>query len=227
MRSIRAVLFDAGGTLIHVDGQRLCRAAGVSYRAEAFEEAEAAAVSQVRAWVVRHPKSSDAERLPLFLDTILQGFDLAGAAQRRNAALRIAQEHASANLWSSPGRGAAETLDALRSRGYRLGVVSNADGRVRQLLEEAGLASRLEIILDSAEVGVEKPDPRIFHAATQRLGLSPELCAYVGDIYEIDIVGAREAGLLPILIGSCPAPESVERIADLPSLLSLLPAEAT
>ena len=92
---------------------------------------------------------------------------------------------------------------------------------MRGLLEAAGLAPHLEFVLDSAEIGVEKPDPRIFHAATDRLGLPPAACAYVGDIYEIDVVGAERAGLSPVLIGDAPAPVGTRRVADLPTLLSL------
>ena len=102
-----------------------------------------------------------------------------------------------------------------------MAVVSNADGRVRGLLEAAGLAPHLEFVVDSAEVGVEKPDPRIFHAATEKLGLTPAACAYVGDIYEIDVVGAERAGLTPVLIGDGPAPEGTRRVPDLPALLPL------
>ena len=224
MSGIEAILFDAGGTLIHIDGERLSRAAGIPHEARQFERAEAAAVAQVRAWIVRHPESTDRERLPLFLDTILRNLGLEGEAERREAAARIAGEHGRANLWSRPASGAAETLAELASRGYRLGVVSNADGRVRALLEQACLARWLDFILDSAEVGVEKPDPRIFLAAAERLALPPAACVYVGDIYEIDAAGARAAGLAPILIGTGPTPEPVERVADLLALLDLFPA---
>ncbi|HEY3202945.1 MAG TPA: HAD family hydrolase [Thermoanaerobaculia bacterium] len=226
MKKIRAVLFDAGGTLIHVDGQRVCGAAGLPYDSSAFQVAEASAVATVRAWVLENPGSKDLERLPLYLDTMLKDLGLSSEPERRAAARRVAAEHHRANLWSRRADEAAETLEALRGRGYRLAVVSNADGRVRHLLESAGLASLLEFILDSAEVGVEKPDPRIFHAATEWLGLSPSACAYVGDIYEIDIAGAKRAGLEPVLLGSSPAPEPVLRIPDLPSLLSLFPGFA-
>ena len=80
------------------------------------------------------------------------------------------------------------------------------------------------MILDSAEVGVEKPDPRIFLAAANRLGLPAACCAYVGDLYEIDILGARAAGFRPILIGADSAPEPVERAAELAGLLEIFPA---
>jgi HAD superfamily hydrolase (TIGR01509 family) len=221
MKDVLAVLFDAGGTLIHVDGARVCEAAGVGFERAAFRRAEAAAVEAVRALVLERPESKDAERLPLYIDTMLLALGVSAASLRREALGRIAAEHARANLWSQPGEGAAMTLGELRRRGYRVAVVSNADGRVRGLLEAAGLAAHLEFVLDSAEVGVEKPDPRIFHAATQRLGLPPGACAYVGDIYEIDVAGAAAAGLHPVLIGDGPAPGPVARVPDLPSLLPL------
>jgi putative hydrolase of the HAD superfamily len=221
VRHVRAVLFDAGGTLIHVDGERVCRAAGVGYDSGAFRLAEAGAVAAVRKLVLEKPESRDSERIPLYLDAMLSGLGLAETAARREAAVRVAAEHKRLNLWTRGADGAAETLEALRSRGYRLACVSNADGRVRGLLEGAGLAPLLEFVVDSFEAGVEKPDPRIFHAATDRLGLPPSSCAYVGDIYEIDVVGAEAAGMTALLIGDGPAPEGVRRVADLPALLKL------
>lgn len=221
MKKIRAVLFDAGGTLIHVDGERVCRAAGVAFDRAAFRRAEAEAFGAVRALVLERPESRDAERVPLYFDTLLRALGLPEEEERQRAAGQVAREHGRANLWSKPAEGSRETLEGLRSRGYRVAVVSNADGRVRGLLEAVGLAPLLEFVVDSAEIGVEKPDPRIFHAATERLGLAPAFCAYVGDIYEIDVVGAERAGLAPILIGEGPAPEGTRRVADLPALLSL------
>ncbi len=173
--------------------------------------------------MLQNPASKDAERLPLYLDRMLKGLGLAEKADRRDAALRVAAEHHRSNLWSRPGPGATETLAELSARGYRMAVVSNADGRVRSLLEAAGVTPWLEFVVDSADVGVEKPDARIFHAATEKLGIPPAECAYVGDIYEIDVEGARRAGLHPVLIGGGPAPEPVLRVAGLGDLLSLFP----
>ena len=221
MRHVRAVLFDAGGTLIHVDGERICRAAGIGYEAAAFRAAESAAVAAVRRLVLVKPESKDAERIPLYFTTMMSGLGLSDPAAQREAAGRVAAEHHRANLWSRCADEAIETLEALRGRGYRLACVSNADGRVRGLLEDAGLSPLLEFVVDSFEAGVEKPDARIFHAATDRLGLPPSQCAYVGDIYEIDVVGAEGAGLTAVLIGDGPAPESVRRVPDLPALLPI------
>lgn len=226
MKGVRAVLFDAGGTLIHVDGARVCRAAGLPFEPEAFGRAEASAVATVRAYLLAQPESRDAERLRMYLDAMLAALGLTEEAGRREAAGAVAAEHRRANLWSRGADGSASTLAQLRDRGYRIAVVSNADGRVRALLEAAGLAPLLEFVVDSAEVGVEKPDPRIFHAATGRLGLAPKECAYVGDIYEIDVLGASGAGLKPVLIGEAPAPDEVLRVPDLAALLTLFPGFA-
>jgi HAD superfamily hydrolase (TIGR01662 family) len=218
--SVRAILFDAGGTLIHVDSARFCRAAGLSCADATFAAAENAAVAAVARWARSNPSSTDAERLPLFLDTLLAGLGVAAEA-RQAAARRVVAEHRRSNLWSRAYRDAPSALSSLAARGYRLGVISNADGRVRRLLDRSGLSPFFELILDSAEVGFEKPDPRIFLTATERLRLAPEACAYVGDIYEIDFLGARRAGLEAILIGPGIAPEGVTRVANLTELVEL------
>jgi len=206
-----------------MDGERVARAAEVPFEAGVFRSAEAAAVAAVRRLVVERPESRDAERIPLYFDALLQALGLDDEPERRLAAGRVAAEHRRANLWSRRADDAFGTLETLVERGYRAAVVSNADGRVRGLLEAAGLAALLEFVVDSAEVGVEKPDPRIFHAATGRLELPPAACAYVGDIYEIDVVGAARAGLSGILVGDGPAPESVLRVARLSDLPPLFP----
>lgn len=219
---VAAVLFDAGGTLIHIDGERFCAAAGLPWEESSFDAAENAAVGEVQRWVQTNPASTDRERLPLFLDTILAALGVA-AGDRIAAAHAVAAEHGRFNLWSCAYPEAPRALEALSERGYRLAVISNADGRVRSLLERAGLSAFFELIVDSSEAGVEKPDPRIFVLATERLGLEPAACAYVGDIYEIDVVGARRAGLEALLIGPGAAPADVPRVASLTELLALFP----
>jgi putative hydrolase of the HAD superfamily len=219
----QGILFDAGGTLIHVDGERVCRAAGVDVDRAAFSIAARAAANDIGSWITRNPASTDSERLPVYLDAMVRRLRIEDEEHRKRAMRAIAAEHVRSNLWSHAEPGAVEAVRELKRRGYRLGVVSNADGRVRKLLETAGFSPFLEVVIDSSEVGLEKPDPRIFFAATDRLGIAPETCAYVGDIYPVDVIGARAAGMRPILIGDGAAEEDVERIARLEELLEIFP----
>ena len=102
-----------------------------------------------------------------------------------------------------------------------MAALSNADGRVEELLRVAGLAEHLDLVVDSHLEGVEKPDPEIFRRALSRLGVSAQRAAYIGDIYSIDAVGARAAGLRPVIIdpsGGYP-PLDCPKIADLRELL--------
>lgn len=104
-----------------------------------------------------------------------------------------------------PIPGAAEALRSLQAAGYRLAVVSNAAGTMEAELADheicsvtGGAAAEVSVVVDSAVVGVEKPDPRIFGFALDALGVPAARCAYVGDTVYFDVDGARAAGLLPV-----------------------------
>lgn len=88
-----------------------------------------------------------------------------------------------------------EVLRGLRERGIATGLVSNWDTSCRSVLEQTGLAPYLDPIVVSSEVGVEKPDRRIFEKALELSGDSPEHCLYVGDNYYDDGVGASQVGM--------------------------------
>ncbi len=91
-------------------------------------------------------------------------------------------------------------LERLRARGLRLGVISNWDRRLSAILQGMGIGEAFETVLSSADVGLRKPDPRIFELACERLGVSPSRAAHVGDHEYADVLGARAAGLLPVLV---------------------------
>ena len=95
-----------------------------------------------------------------------------------------------------------DTAAALRQlqRHYKLVVVSNANGRLRHLFDRLGLAQFFDVLFDSFEEGVEKPDPRLFHIALARSGATAQTTTHVGDLYHIDVIGARAAGLGAVLI---------------------------
>lgn len=196
---LRAVLFDAGNTLIFLDYARLAREVGarIGFPIDATRLARTAP-DAARA-LERGAGVSDRDRASRYLELL---FTLAGVAEARMPEVRDAllQMHRERHLWSGLHPETPAALDRLRARGVPLGVVSNSDGRVESALSAAGILDRFDVVIDSALVGVEKPDPAIFTPALAALGVAAPEALYVGDIYEVDVVGARAAGLDVVLI---------------------------
>jgi HAD superfamily hydrolase (TIGR01509 family) len=103
-------------------------------------------------------------------------------------------------VWTDHDPQALEALALVRASGLRAAAISNSNGSVRAVLDAVGLVSHLDFVLDSGEVGVEKPDPRIFELALARAGVAPGEAAYIGDLYTIDARGAGAAGLRAVLL---------------------------
>jgi putative hydrolase of the HAD superfamily len=157
-----------------------------------------------------------------YFSTLLRGLGVP-EAEREAAGRTLFEAHEREHMWTRVEDSTVEALDTLRAQGYRLGVVSNADGRMPDLLDQVGLADRFEFVIDSHVVGVTKPDPRIFAMAVERLDLPAAACMYVGDLYAVDVVGARRAGLRAVLLDPFDELElpvsRVARVGDLPDWL--------
>ncbi len=112
-----------------------------------------------------------------------------------------------------------KTREALeRVRGdSRIAVISNSDGRIERVLARCGIAGCFESITDSGNVGHEKPHPAIFEAALQAMRARAEESLYVGDVYSVDYVGARNVGMQAVLFDVAGA----YREKDLPRVESL------
>jgi putative hydrolase of the HAD superfamily len=199
-----AVLFDVGNTLLHLDYAWLGEHFG---RPAADVRAAEAAVRAQGRW--------QREGMRSYFPEIAERLGLPASA-----GADVLAEHARLplGLWCVPDPDAEPVLRELARRGVRLGVISNADGRVRGQLEAAGLAGYFDVIVDSAEAGVQKPDPAIFLLATARLGVRPADSLYVGDIYQVDVVGAHAAGMQALCLG--PGSDSAERIERLSDILN-------
>lgn len=217
--SRRAVLFDAGNTLVFLDHARMAAAVAADLRLPLTAETLAAA-SPAAALAIEGLRTSDRERADAYLSSL---FTLAGVPAGRLDRVRavLGALHAERHLWSSVVPGTREALDRLLRARYRLGVVSNSDGRVEAALEAAGLLDRFEVVVDSALVGVEKPDPAIFHAALDALGVAPADALYLGDLYEVDVLGARAAGMEAVLFAPAGAP-AVTGCRVVPSIAALV-----
>jgi putative hydrolase of the HAD superfamily len=108
-------------------------------------------------------------------------------------------------------------LRALRAGGARLVVVSNWDVSLHEVLERSGLSPLVDGAVTSAELGVAKPDPRIFERALALAGTRPDEAWHVGDSVDADVEGARRAGVEPMLVvrDGAPAPADVRVARDL------------
>src|SRR5579859_2757104 len=113
----------------------------------------------------------------------------------RNALIENTQNSAN---WDQILPGTREALDRLR-RQYSIAVISNADGRIDAVLRRCGICDCFASITDSGNVGHEKPHPAIFAAALHEMKADPAESLYVGDVYSVDYVGARNAGMQAVL----------------------------
>jgi HAD superfamily hydrolase (TIGR01662 family) len=110
----------------------------------------------------------------------------------------VANTQNSAN-WDQILPGTREALDRIR-RDYAIAVISNADGKIDAVLRRTGIVDCFASITDSGNVGHEKPHPAIFEAALREMKASPAESLYVGDVYSVDYVGARRAGMQAVLL---------------------------
>jgi HAD superfamily hydrolase (TIGR01549 family) len=194
---------------------------GCELALDGFSRAQALAMDTVARLAAEGVGTTDTLKRQ-FYTTLLPEIGLAPdkLSQAVDCVLRLA--HAEM-LWRSADASTAPVLRELKRRGFALGIVSNADGRLESSFAQAGLTEHFDFFIDSFVVGVEKPDPAIFHLALDRAGIPPHEAAHVGDIYTVDVLGARRAGLLPILYDPADTHADADclRIRHLAELLTL------
>lgn len=240
MARIRAVFFDAGNTLIFPRLDELAQElTSLGYPASVadFRASERAGKQKLTEWLTPQIASGSIPRAvdPIYWREYLTFLAerIAVPAPERERVMRLVGERfADILLWSEVAAGALPLLDELRAQGYRLGAVSNSNGMIEQQLARVGLGPRLDFVLDSHWVGVEKPHPEIFNLALERARVSAPEAVFVGDSYATDIYGARGAGLHPVLFDptgvydgsggdrlNCPR---ITALADLQKLLNAM-----
>jgi HAD superfamily hydrolase (TIGR01509 family) len=100
--------------------------------------------------------------------------------------------------WNQILPGTREILDRIRQR-HSTAVISNSDGHIHAVLQRCGIGDCFASITDSGKVGHEKPHPAIFAAALNETKADPAHSLYVGDLYSVDYVGARNAGMQAVI----------------------------
>jgi HAD superfamily hydrolase (TIGR01662 family) len=125
--------------------------------------------------------------------------------------------------WDQILPGTREALERLRKQ-YAIAVISNADGRIDAVLRRCGIVDCFQSITDSGHVAHEKPHPAIFEAALREMKANAAQSLYVGDVYSVDYVGARQAGMQAVLFDVAGAyrGRELQRVESLSELESWL-----
>ena len=133
----------------------------------------------------------------MFHSSLLE--DIGEDASARGALLLelVRNTQNSAN-WDQILPGTCEALQRI-GQDFRMAVISNADGKIEQVLSRCGIAGCFESITDSGVIGIEKPRHEIFEAALEAMKTRAEESLYIGDVYSVDYVGARGAGMQAVL----------------------------
>lgn len=224
MGMLETVFLDAGGVFLYPNWWRVADALathGVRVAAETLQAADPHARRELDDLKVIGA-TTDATRGWRFFDLILEH---AGVARSEGTAAALSELHAyhtASNLWEYVPASVPPAIQALRARGLRIVVVSNANGTLRTHLDRLGLTPQFDLVLDSADEGVEKPDPRFFEIALEKSGAAKASTIHVGDLYYVDVVGARAAGLRGVLLdeadlrpdADCPRVRSLEELVD-------------
>jgi len=199
---LKTVFLDAGGVLVYPNWTRVCAALdrhGVRADPGALAAAEPRAKRTLDVGRTINA-TNDAGRGWLYFNLILDAAGVARSESTDAALSELQTFHNTSNLWEYVPPHVPGVLASLVGRGLRLVVVSNANGTLRHLFTRLELDRHFVCVLDSHEEGVEKPDPRIFAAALARSGADAASTIHVGDFYQIDVIGARAAGIRGVLL---------------------------
>jgi FMN phosphatase YigB (HAD superfamily) len=231
---IKAVFFDLGETLCYLHpptseilGEFLAER-GVAVRPEQTRLAYLTAMTYFSDWAIRVDES---ERTPEEREAMVSGFYHVlmvslGLGEQLSLIpeLRLMVNERRNGMVNVLFPDVLPALEALRGRGLRLGIISNWDHSLIDTVHTLGLTPYMETVVGSANVGIEKPNPGIFQHALKRLAVAPDEACHVGDIYYMDVLGAKAAGLTPVLIDRHRLQTGVDclRADSLSELLSML-----
>jgi len=199
--TIETVFLDAGGVLVNPNFDRVADTLalhGVLTTGDALRAAEPLAKRDLEDPSFIRSSDDDSRGLVYFA-TVLRRAGVVIDDRVRAALTELRAYHALHNLWESVPEDVVPFLERLRTRGLRRVVVSNANGTLHAHFNRLGLTQYFDAVFDSHVEKVEKPDRRFFEIALERSGSRRETTIHVGDFYEIDVVGARSAGLDAIL----------------------------
>jgi putative hydrolase of the HAD superfamily len=182
---IKVIFFDVGNTLLFPNRERIhapLTERGIALDSEHLRDLECRTKNQFDGMMTRHG-STDHSFWWMFYSRLLSeiGFKDENDAVRDRL---VASIRSSAN-WDEIRPCTSEQLREIGAR-YRIAVISNADGKIEDVLQRCGIADCFHTITDSGLVGYEKPHPEIFRQALKNMNAAPEESLYVGDVYSVD-----------------------------------------
>jgi HAD superfamily hydrolase (TIGR01509 family) len=227
---VETLFLDAGGVLAFPNWDRVSDTLarhGVHVSAGALRRVEPAAkfaVDESR----RSATDADAQHAKVYMDLVLEQAGVAHSIGRERALAELRAYHDEHNLTEHVPDDVIPALERLTALGLTLVVASNANGVLQRMFERVGLARYFHTICDSSVEGAEKPDPRFFEIVLRRSGARPETTLHVGDLYHVDVVGARNSGLRAMLLDphELYAGYDVDRVKTLGELVALFEEES-
>ncbi len=234
---IEAVVFDAGGTLVRLDFEwmsEMLATLGLTVSVEQLRHAEVRGRRMYDQAATRarplpagepHPALGSIAPVDAYFGGMLESVGCRHPLLEEALVQFHAKQVAPSLLWGRAAEGARAALDGVYDLGLRACCVSNSDGRAEHHLVVCGVRAGLEFVVDSQIEGVEKPDPRLFGIALERLGVPPDRAVYVGDIRSVDEAGSRAAGMHFVLIDptgdyGSPDTHAIRSIDGLPQYLA-------
>jgi HAD superfamily hydrolase (TIGR01549 family) len=218
---IKTIFFDVGNTLLFPNRERIhapLTALGTTCEPSQLRDLECRIKNEFDALMISDGNHDHSFWL-MFYTQLLADIGLEDDALRNQLVSSIRE---SAN-WDQILPCTREHLLRLAEL-YQIGVISNADGRIEDVLRRCGIADCFFTITDSGLVGFEKPHPEIFRQALRSLNAAPEESLYVGDVYSVDYLGATRAGMQAVLMDVPGAyrEKGVARVESLAELRTML-----
>jgi HAD superfamily hydrolase (TIGR01549 family) len=200
--AIDLVSLDAGGVLVFPNFERISDTFlrhGVRVAPEALREADPYGRRAVDT-AERVASTNDADRGSLHFRVMFEHAGVPPDAPIHRVLDELWAYHSEHNLWEYVPADVEPALQQLEAAGITLAIGSNANGVIHRVFERRGLRRYFSVICDSCVEGVEKPDPRFFDILVSRAGGRRETTLHVGDLYHVDVAGARSAGLQAMLL---------------------------
>jgi putative hydrolase of the HAD superfamily len=205
---IKAVFFDLYHTLVHYEPPqeeleaKALKDFGIDVSPEVLRRPLVTANEFIYQEIIRRPLSqrSQEEKMALYAQYQRIVLKEAGVEASEKLVLALLGRMQQAKMKLVLFDDVAPALDKLKARGLILGLISNVERDITATLDELGLTSWLDVVVTSQDSGFVKPRPEIFQEALKRAKLQPSEAMYVGDQYQVDVIGANKAGMKGVLL---------------------------